>query len=529
MKKIIFALLIGYCFLMMPGFYGSAHAIWLDKGQTIWFSGELQTRLSLRTESSEGFTIPEVDQWDMVQHRNLLYAEIKHDLRKLNLPAGIDASYYLKGRLFYEGVYDYGPGQFKDLPDENYVKDIDDFKMDADLWEAYADISGGPVFLRLGRQNLSWGETDVFRLLDNINPLDNTFGGIFEDLDDRRIPLIMARGSYNFGDLGFVSSFTLEGFWVPGELESTVAPGAPPGTPYAPPIPPASQGSIPGVLSLSERRIEPESDNSSSRWGARLQGVIGNNLTFAIAHYKTFLDDPGVRLVVDQQFVPGPVTTPASVTIEQTYDRVSITGASFNYYEGLTNTVIRSEFAYLEDVPVFIPDVNAPGPTLIPSGLPSPLPPAFPQFNNGEIPRKDQIRFSLSLDKDIWVRALNPRGAFNCTLQYTGQIIQDYDDRMRMPVPVYPSATAYDISVKEYEQSFTLLLMNTTGWMNGNLTPEFVAAYDPRGAWLIQPSVQYRFDPFQVKLTYSNISGNFVGMGVFRDRDQITASFSWLF
>ena len=65
--------------------------------------------------------------------------------------------------------------------------------------------------------------------------------------------------------------------------------------------------------------------------------------------------------------------------------------------------------------------------------------------------------------------------------------------------------------------------------MNGKLFPEFVFAYEPRGAYLIQPSVLYRFDPFQVKFTYSAIAGNFVSMGFFRDRDQVTLSLSWLF
>ena len=86
---------------------------------------------------------------------------------------------------------------------------------------------GDRLFLRFGKQNLAWGETDVFRLLDQINPLDNTFGGPFEDLDDRRIPLWMLRGSYNLGVLGPIDSLTLEGFWVPGDLGRSCLPAVP--------------------------------------------------------------------------------------------------------------------------------------------------------------------------------------------------------------------------------------------------------------------------------------------------------------
>ena len=44
------------------------------------------------------------------------------------------------------------------------------------------------VFVRFGRQNLVWGETDVFRLLDNINPTDSSFGGFFIDSGQAGVP-----------------------------------------------------------------------------------------------------------------------------------------------------------------------------------------------------------------------------------------------------------------------------------------------------------------------------------------------------
>ena len=50
-------------------------------------------------------------------------------------------------------------------------------------------------------RSLAWGETDVFRLLDNINPLDNSFGGFLVPLDERRVPLDMLRISYQIGDI----------------------------------------------------------------------------------------------------------------------------------------------------------------------------------------------------------------------------------------------------------------------------------------------------------------------------------------
>ncbi|MBW1903129.1 MAG: hypothetical protein JRJ20_16095, partial [Deltaproteobacteria bacterium] len=99
-------------------------------------------------DDSEGFTYPNVATGNLVQHRNLLYTELRHDLKKVNWPGNFKVKYHVRARFLYEGVYDYGPHAFQDLPDDNFVEDIDDFKWDANIWEAYADISRGPLFFR---------------------------------------------------------------------------------------------------------------------------------------------------------------------------------------------------------------------------------------------------------------------------------------------------------------------------------------------------------------------------------------------
>ena len=474
-------------------------------------SGKIETRVSSRTESSEGFTSPEVDAGDIVQHRNLLHLEVNHDLTKDRKMMGWRARYHLLGRALYEGIYDYGPDQYEDLPDDNWVEDIDDFKYDIDLWEGYIDLSKKSFFCRLGRQNLAWGETDLVRLLDNINPLDNTFGGIFEDLDDRRIPLWMARASNNFGRLGPFQSISLEGFWVPGSIDAQESPLAPPGTPYALPVPPISALDIPGVVDFYEHEDDPEREMNNSRWGARLQGYLGG-LNWALAYQKTFLDTPTPRFVVDRQFDPT-TGTPAKVALNYEWEQVDIFGASFNSYEPHLDLVLRSEIAYLVDVPFFIPEVAIPGPTVSPTGV--------LQFNTGEIIEEDQLRYSMSIDKDIWIRPLCKNGQFSFTLQYSGTYTYDHEDEMMYAIPD-PDDGEFDIEMKEYEQTYVFVAMNTSGWLNGDLLPTLTCAYNPRGAFFFQPQLEYLFDPWRATLQYSNISGNFVDFGFFEDRDQVT-------
>lgn len=491
------------CWCLVLTLTGVAEAIYLDKKKTLEFSAKLQTRASFRTQDSSGFTFPEVDTWDLVQHRNIAYLEFQHDLRSLIQEAGcfrplkragINVKYRLVGRFLYEGVYDYGPQPFQDVRDAN--KDvIDSFKKEAELWEGYGDIDRGPLFVRFGLQNLAWGETDVFRLLDGINPLDNTYGGVFEDLDDRRIPLAILRVSYNFGRVGPVSTTSLEAFWNPTGLDNTVAPLAPFGTVYATPVP-VLEGPV-----TPSRVIGPEKDFNGSRFGFRLQGVLAGNYNLSIAHYRSYRDTPAARLVLD----PGPVQ-------ELVYEAQHVTGGSLSFWQPHTNAIIRTEVAWFWDEPVFIPEENAP----LLAGV----------FDSGKIPRKNVLRYVFGVDYKLWIRPLNSRQMFSLSAQYFGQWITGYDERQRQPLPEPPDPTNL-ADIKEYEQTMTLIV-NTT-YRNGTVVPQVVAAYDPRGVWMVQPSVNFIREPVRFMVQYSMISGQFTNFGFFRDRDQLSLILSLLF
>lgn len=421
------AIFLAFCLL---GEASLGEALSIDEKKTLEVSARVQTRFTFRTQESDtetngrGYSFPELDAWDLVQHRNLGLIEVNHDLNPLTKQLGvlhpfralkINAKYHLVGRFLYQGVYDYGPGVLQDAEDLD-PENFDDFKQSYDLWEAYGDFSRGRLFVRLGRQNLAWGETDIFRLLDYINPLDNTFGGPFEDLDDRRIPLWMARSSLNLGDVGPVTSLTVEGFLVPGKWEARVAPQAwlPNGNPYGAPVP--------RFLVPSLRNMPPDRDWSESRWGVRVQGLVGSNLNVAVAHYKTFLDLATPRSVVIGN--PPLLADLDAMQLHWEYPEVQITGASMNYWESLTDVVMRGEVAMFWQEPVFIPQINSStlfGPQL---ELPPEVLDLFAQVlgldirdlglkgipiepGSGRIPRKDILRYMFGFDKQIWIRPLN--------------------------------------------------------------------------------------------------------------------------
>src|SRR5262249_39750097 len=100
------------------------------------------------------------------------------------------------------------------------------------LFQAFLEGNVGNLFWRVGRQNLSWGETDAFKVLDHINPIDSSFGGVLISLDERRVPLDMLVSNYYVGDFGPITETHLEGYVA---LDNNVGyyPGTPAGSPWA--------------------------------------------------------------------------------------------------------------------------------------------------------------------------------------------------------------------------------------------------------------------------------------------------------
>ena len=71
-----------------------------------------------------------------------------------------------------------------------------------DLPSFYLDYSDGPLWLRVGNQQIAWGESLFFRVLDNPNGLDlrrhSAFDWASEEFSDKRVPALGVRGSYSF-------------------------------------------------------------------------------------------------------------------------------------------------------------------------------------------------------------------------------------------------------------------------------------------------------------------------------------------
>jgi hypothetical protein len=83
-----------------------------------------------------------------------------------------------------------------ELPEFN---DRLDFIREAHVRKNILLDDGKSMFVKVGKQQVVWGRTDLFRVLDVINPVDYSRNNIYDELEDIRIPMWIATAEYRMG------------------------------------------------------------------------------------------------------------------------------------------------------------------------------------------------------------------------------------------------------------------------------------------------------------------------------------------
>jgi len=86
------------------------------------------------------------------------------------------------------------------------------------LREIYVDATipfanGDELNLRIGRQQVVWGRTDLFRVLDQVNPIDFSIQNIYEEFEDSRIPMGIFSSEYRMGATGAFDDLNFQFIW----------------------------------------------------------------------------------------------------------------------------------------------------------------------------------------------------------------------------------------------------------------------------------------------------------------------------
>ncbi len=437
------------------------------------------------------------------------------------------------------------PGFEAKVPRETYANQ-------ARVNELYLSYSKGPVFVRIGRQSLSWGEADTIALLDQMNPFDITLAapGIFEDIDEARIPLWTVRASYNlFEAWGPLSSGFVESYWVPGNIDTNV--GLSPiltASPYSPRGKDPQTNAGPPINLFPENYQFvffdhlPENTFGNSRYGFRFQTVISRLVTAQAWYYRTFPQAPVPRKIRAFQ-VPIDTTggTRPFFPVELVHQPVNVYGTAATFFAEPIDSIVRIEAEYFQDEASFIPNDNLNIRTNNNMFIGCPGIPAnqCPNSVNGEgsVPTANILRWETGFDRFFFFRPLNPTNSFVFVLSGVGAYNLDEtaakDFRMNGqtkpgPVPLANGSFANTgAQINDYVQAkqieFFAQMTLQTDYMHGRLSPRLTYIQNKRGTYALHPSVVYRWSDFLLfTLDLVHIGGEYESFGFFRDRDQVS-------
>jgi len=604
-------------------------AVFLDANGDFVFRARAYSEAAVAAEESEPQTRPARSPFQLIEHRNFFNPEFEGKLTRYQ-PFGLDdLSFRAALWGFYDGIYDYGTGQYDRSrqsikarlsfgytntaaktrtdtlldtrktytyqPDPvlgSYGDPGDPSEVPFRFNELYVNMTKGPLFVRVGRQAISWGESDTIGLLDANNPFNLSLAvpGIFQDIDEARIPLWTARATYNlFDSWKFLSSGYLDTYLVPGSIDTTVSPfPIPLASPYSPPqgdpqgliaglIPPdISSGLVKPILGNIQLGLYdhlPTRSMSNSRFGVRFGALVNRDYTTSVWYYRTFVNGP-VPVFQPLDLSRAPIkhpgnpnfTGPTQLITELTHGTEDVFGGATTFFSEKMDGIVRAELEYFLNEPAFIPNQNLPFQNLLRTPalrniLNNVLGQNIPAGkDDGTVPTADFLRFELGFDRFFFYRPLNPTNSFIWVSAYVGQAnlseiagkgnfrfggqtkLCKANDRtcQGTVVPVNTSALSINtigqlhtvakdyVDLYPYESFFQTHLQ--TDYLHGRLTPSITAVVGLDGVYGFPMGATYRYsDSLIFDFKYVLLGGNFLfPFGYFRDRSQLSARVTFL-
>lgn len=387
---------------------------------------------------------------------------------------------------------------------------------------------------RLGKQQIVWGRTDLFRVLDIINPVDFSRNNIYDELEDIRIPMWMLRTDLRLGATGIFDDLNFQLVWNfdkfrPNNLGQC-------GTPNV--ILDAgclfrgmrnlweNGGTVsnfgggflatdfgPHVIGLRDVNM-PSWSLSNTQFGFKVEGVLQDfGWSLNAMNYRSQLPSlrggrvPAINPFLGEEFpadtiFPGhPGESGAAprdylIAFDMYFPRVTLLGGSIDYFSQAIDTVFRIETAWTEGE----------------------------EFANTSEERlyseSNVFRFVVGADKNIFIRSINRTRAFLFSAQIFGQHLLDHEDHtteltgLNHPVTGSPFLKT---GMPDWKENWIATLLVKGWWLNDRLSPQVIMAHDFRAhASAIAPSIEWLIDDhwkvtagFNIKFGRDYTSGSF--------------------
>jgi hypothetical protein len=354
------------------------------------------------------------------------------------------------------------------------------------LRELYVDaevpVGSNTLALRLGRQQVVWGRTDLFRVLDVVNPVDYSRNNIYDELQDTRIPMGMVRADYRMGARGPFDDLNVQGLWMVekfrpnnlGQGGSTNNPAGAAGlfralkTCWDVGCTVGNYNGGNNALTFGPHQIGirdanmPEWSLANTSVGGKVEGEI-KGVGFSLNAMTMRSQMPSLRggIVSNNGIANNAQGVWAyAPAFEIEFPRLNIFGGSADFTVDPIDTAFRIETVYTQGE----------------------------EFANTAQTRlfskSDVVRYVVGADKNIFVPFLNARKAFLFSGQVFGQHLNSHE--------LQNTPTGGVLGMPDWEDNWIATLL-VKGWYLGDtLSPQLVMARDFMArANVVEPSVEW--------------------------------------
>ena len=346
----------------------------------------------------------------------------------------------------------------------------------------------------MGKQQVVWGRTDLFRVLDVLNPVDYSRHNIYDELEDIRIPMWMATLEKHFGATDTFDDLNLQFVWNFDKFRpSNLGQG---GTPYT--ILDAgnfframnncwengcSASNFAGggtlstdfpehVLGIRQAHL-PSWSLDNTQFGVKLEGEYqGMGFSLNALTYRSHLPSLRGGIPADDPFTAGTTESqafPYLIAFDIHFPRVNLIGGSLDIYSESLKSVFRFEGAYTQGE-------------------------EFANTLREELySENDVFRYVIGIDRPTFIPFLNKNRAFLISGQLFGQYIFDHE---------LVSVNGIEAGIPDYKHNHIATLLIKGWYMNDRLSPQLIMAHDfgaeastiaPSVDWLVNDNLRVTF------------------------------------
>lgn len=392
--------------------------------------------------------------------------------------------------------------------------------------EAYFDLDYARFMLRLGKQQVAWGETDFFAAMDMVHGFDYTWRSFLEPANEElRKPMVMANLTLQVPEAdGKVQLFLRPGQWnrhdAVGNTFDVIG-----GRWANQPNKGVDFRGGPGFPITPYNYRQTGADAEDDTWGIRWSGSL-KEINYSLSYLETFNSNPVVNPAANLNFLtavgaPVPLgtpsgsmpfkgTTPIGLAGEIIYPKIELYGLTASGYSDAADAVFSTEIACIRDYAYNYGYV---------SGLSGVFGPGF-----DGVKQKNLVKSMVRMDKNLaFVKELlgAEKPAF-FSVQLFDTWIKDFNAAEDLVQLV-----GFGQASKAHSTLLTMIV--GLSYANGTVVPELVAGHDVTyGGGFIVPSVSFQYGKdWRFKIEYDHFynSGERTAKNAATERD--TALFGY--